>query len=314
MNFCKLFFLLVFLSFSQLITAQNNNNKEVKVMSENTHSDQFAFNYGIVSGENLKKYGIDLELVSMDKILDGIRGIMDINNSSLSERAAQKVVNDKLYEINKNKEAAKKGENVTALTLENLEKFCFNYGVVIGSNWKTFDILLDEVSLSDFQNGLAAMMSGNDPTLDEQAAQRIVSDKFQEMQQLKAKKQQSENDAFMSGLKDNNKVVNLPSGVAYEMIKKGTGVQATSSNKVTTHYHGTLTDGTVFDSSVERGTPISFALTGVIKGWQEVIPLMKTGGKIKAYIPPHMAYGNRARGKIPANALLIFEIELISVD
>jgi len=75
-----------------------------------------------------------------------------------------------------------------------------------------------------------------------------------------------------------------------------------------------LIDGTIFDSSVERNVPISFALTGVIKGWQEILPLMKEGGKVIAYIPPHMAYGRRTRNKIPANSVLIFEIELISVD
>jgi FKBP-type peptidyl-prolyl cis-trans isomerase FklB len=313
MNFCKLFLLFAFISFSQSITAQNNNSKDVKVLSENNPSDQFAFSYGLILGDNLKNYGIGLKFVSMDKILDGIRGIMD-NNTSLTEGAAQKVVNEKLNEINKNKEAVKKGEKGLEFNLADLESFCFNYGVVIGANWKTFDILLEDVSLPDFQNGVAAMMLGNDPTLDEQAAQNVVSEKFQEMQRLKAEKQQSENDAFMSKIKNNKKVISLPSGVAYEVLTEGSGVQATSSNKVTTHYHGTLADGTVFDSSVDRGEPISFALNGVIKGWQEIIPLMKTGGKIKAYIPPHMAYGNRARGKIPANALLVFEIELISVE
>ena len=96
-------------------------------------------------------------------------------------------------------------------------------------------------------------------------------------------------------------------------MKKGTGAKPTPQNKVKTHYHGTLIDGTVFDSSVERGEPIEFQVGGVIQGWQEILPMMPTGSKWRVYIPSHLAYGPQGSpGGIPPNSALIFEIELFS--
>ena len=99
------------------------------------------------------------------------------------------------------------------------------------------------------------------------------------------------------------------------MLTKGEGtVHPTASSNVKVHYHGTLIDGTVFDSSVDRGTPISFALNQVIAGWTEGVQLMVAGDKLRFYIPSHLAYGNRGVGKIPAGSLLIFDIELIAIN
>lgn len=100
------------------------------------------------------------------------------------------------------------------------------------------------------------------------------------------------------------------SGIHYIMEKEGEGDHPNASSKVTVHYHGTLLDGTVFDSSVERGEPISFGLNQVIPGWQEAIPLLKKGGKAKFIIPSPLAYGDRGQGKIPANSVLVFDVEL----
>lgn len=107
-------------------------------------------------------------------------------------------------------------------------------------------------------------------------------------------------------------VVALPSGLQYEVVKEAEGPKPTLASTVTTHYHGTLIDGTVFDSSVERGEPISFPLNAVIKGWQEGIPLMSEGAKYRFFIPAHLAYGTTAMGKIPGGSALIFEVNLLS--
>jgi FKBP-type peptidyl-prolyl cis-trans isomerase FklB len=95
----------------------------------------------------------------------------------------------------------------------------------------------------------------------------------------------------------------------------GTGVKPTLNDKITAHYHGTLIDGTVFDSSVDRGEPASFPVTGVIPGWTEALQLMPTGSKWMLYLPSNLAYGERgAGGKIGPNTALIFEVELLSID
>jgi len=109
-------------------------------------------------------------------------------------------------------------------------------------------------------------------------------------------------------------IMTTESGLQYEIIKMGTGDKPNATDKVEVHYHGTLIDGTVFDSSVERGETIKLGLNQVIKGWTEGLQLMPTGSKFKFTIPPELGYGNRSMGKIPANSTLIFEVELFSIE
>ncbi len=123
-------------------------------------------------------------------------------------------------------------------------------------------------------------------------------------------------DAGTDFLKDNAGkpgVVTTKSGLQYRIIEEGTGLKPGATDLVRVHYHGTLIDGKVFDSSIDRGQPARFALSQVIKGWTEGLQTMKEGGKTVFYIPPYMAYGSNATGAIPANATLIFEVELLNV-
>lgn len=109
-------------------------------------------------------------------------------------------------------------------------------------------------------------------------------------------------------------VVTLPSGLQYEVLTAAEGEQPLATDTVTTHYHGTLIDGTVFDSSYDRGEPASFPLNGVIPGWTEALQLMAVGSKWRLYIPPGLAYGEQDRGPIPANSTLIFDVELLEIQ
>jgi FKBP-type peptidyl-prolyl cis-trans isomerase FklB len=122
----------------------------------------------------------------------------------------------------------------------------------------------------------------------------------------------------MAKFLDENKkkpgVITLPSGMQYKVLKEGTGQSPMPKSKVKTHYKGTLMDGTVFDNSYDRGEPIEFGVSQVIKGWQEALVLMKPGSKWMLYIPPYLGYGDRNSGPIPPNSLLIFEIELLSFE
>lgn len=121
--------------------------------------------------------------------------------------------------------------------------------------------------------------------------------------------------AFLSENKKRSEIIETASGLQYEVITPcDSGEYPTMQSNVTCHYHGTLLDGTVFDSSVERNTPLSFKLNQVIPGWTEVLQQMKCGEKVKAFIPYNLAYGKRAVGKIPPASLLVFEIELIAID
>ena len=109
-------------------------------------------------------------------------------------------------------------------------------------------------------------------------------------------------------------VVVLPSGLQYEIMVEGNGAKPGPRDVVTTHYHGTLIDGSVFDSSVERRAPASFPLDRVISGWTEGLQLMSVGSKWKFFIPPNLAYGDRRIPGIPANSTLIFEVELLDIE
>jgi FKBP-type peptidyl-prolyl cis-trans isomerase len=126
-------------------------------------------------------------------------------------------------------------------------------------------------------------------------------------------KAQQENKKFFEGNKKKPGVVTTSSGLQYEVIKEGTGVTPKATDKVRVNYHGTLVDGTVFDSSIERGAPLEFELDKVIPGWTEGLQLMKVGSKYRFYISPELGYGARSMGSIKPFSILVFEVELLDV-
>jgi len=141
-----------------------------------------------------------------------------------------------------------------------------------------------------------------------------IADKLFNMKNEKAAANLKAGEEFLAANKQKQGVVALPSGLQYEVIADGSGVKPLASNKVTCHYHGTLIDGTVFDSSVKRGQPATFPLNAVIKGWTEGLQLMAVGSKWRFFIPPHLGYGDRqVSAQIGPNSTLIFEVELLDV-
>jgi FKBP-type peptidyl-prolyl cis-trans isomerase FklB len=140
-----------------------------------------------------------------------------------------------------------------------------------------------------------------------------IADKLSQLKNEKAAATLKAGQDFLEANKNKPGVVALPSGLQYEVITEGTGPKPTASNNVTCHYHGTLIDGTVFDSSVKRGQPATFPLNRVISGWTEGLQLMPTGSKWRFFIPPALGYGDRqVSAQIGPNSTLIFEVELIS--
>ncbi|MFL9482960.1 FKBP-type peptidyl-prolyl cis-trans isomerase [Chitinophagaceae bacterium LWZ2-11] len=140
-----------------------------------------------------------------------------------------------------------------------------------------------------------------------------VSDKLAQMKAEKSAANLQAGQDFLAANKDKPGVTELPSGLQYEVLTEGAGEKPKAFNEVTCHYHGTLIDGTIFDSSVQRGRPASFPLSAVIKGWTEGLQLMPTGSKWRFFIPPHLGYGDRqVSAQIGPNSTLIFDVELIS--
>ncbi|HLD52200.1 MAG TPA: FKBP-type peptidyl-prolyl cis-trans isomerase [Sediminibacterium sp.] len=140
-----------------------------------------------------------------------------------------------------------------------------------------------------------------------------VADQLAQLKAEKAAANLKEGQDFLASNKQKEGIVELPSGLQYEIITEGTGPKPAAHNEVTCHYHGTLINGTIFDSSVQRGRPASFPLNMVIKGWTEGLQLMPTGSKWRFFIPPHLGYGDRqVNAQIGPNSTLVFEVELIS--
>lgn len=141
-----------------------------------------------------------------------------------------------------------------------------------------------------------------------------VSDKLAQLKAEKAAANLKEGQDFLAKNKEREGVTELPSGLQYEVLTMGDGDKPFPTHTVTCHYHGTLIDGTVFDSSVNRGTPASFPLNMVIKGWTEGLQLMPVGSKFRFFIPPHLGYGDRqVSAQIGPNSTLIFDVELLGL-
>ena len=197
----------------------------------------------------------------------------------------------------------------------NKDKLSYIFGVQVGQGLRAEGV---ELEMDAFTAGIKDMLAGNNSQIDSAQAQILVSDyqekKQQEMAKVSAKKQ-NESSTFLANNAKKDGVFVTASGLQYKIVEKGKGKSPTSENKVIAHYTGKLLDGTVFDSSHDRGEPATFPVSGVIKGWQEALPMMKEGGKWQIVVPANLAYGDRGVGNlIGPNETLIFDIELVSIS
>jgi FKBP-type peptidyl-prolyl cis-trans isomerase FklB len=207
-------------------------------------------------------------------------------------------------------EGQKRKSNVNLKTTA--DSVAYSIGVSIGNNMKKDQ--LDSLDLDIMKAGMAAVLKGDSVLLDNTQCQTVIQNYMTSQQKSKGDANLNAAKKFLADNKKKQGVVELPDGLQYIVEKEGTGPKPTPSDTVKVHYHGTLMDGTVFDSSVERGEPAEFPVGAVIPGWTEALQLMNVGSKYKLFIPPALAYGERQAGpKIGANSLLIFEVELISI-
>jgi FKBP-type peptidyl-prolyl cis-trans isomerase FklB len=199
-----------------------------------------------------------------------------------------------------------------------IEKVSYGIGLNIGKNFKKDGL---DVDLDLLLKGLKDAMAGSKPLLTDaeiREAMTAIQKELQTKQADRAKdaggKNKKEGDAFLAENKKKEGVKTTKSGLQYKVVKAGTGKSPKASDTVVTHYRGTLIDGTVFDSSYDRGEPATFPVGKVIKGWTEALQLMTVGAKWQLFIPSELAYGEDGAGDdIGPNSVLIFEIELVAI-
>lgn len=203
---------------------------------------------------------------------------------------------------------------------QDLDRISYALGLSMGNNFRNSGI--KTINVSDFADGVAAVFEGAKPKMSYDEAKeeiRIFFQAMEEEQRAAAQKMGEVNAAAGKAfLEENGKRVEVnvtPSGLQYEVLEEGTGKQPSASDNVTVHYTGKLIDGTVFDSSVDRGAPATFGVTQVIPGWVEALQMMKEGAKWRLFIPSNLAYGPNGAGNIIGpNSTLIFDVELIKVN
>jgi FKBP-type peptidyl-prolyl cis-trans isomerase FklB len=195
---------------------------------------------------------------------------------------------------------------------EEQDKVSYCLGLSIASNLITSGV--KTIQTEPFVEALEAAFNGKMPELSPEEANQILQEFFTKVQEEQAGKAIEAGKKFLEENGKKEGVITLESGLQYEVINEGEGESPKATDSVKCHYHGTLIDGTVFDSSVKRGEPATFPVNGVIAGWVEALQLMKAGSKWKLYVPSDLAYGAQGAGNlIGPHTTLIFEVELLEI-
>ncbi|HEY5622697.1 MAG TPA: FKBP-type peptidyl-prolyl cis-trans isomerase [Gammaproteobacteria bacterium] len=192
------------------------------------------------------------------------------------------------------------------------DRTLYALGIALGTNVQPFALSAEELSI--VEAGIRDSVLGNEPQVDMNVYGPQLQAFAQSRAGARAAAEKDASDAFLAEMAQESGAEVSATGVIYIPMTAGTGASPTAANTVRVHYHGTLRDGTVFDSSVDRGEPISFPLTGVIPCWTEGVQKMMVGGKSTLVCPSDTAYGDAGQGPIPGGAALVFEVELLGIE
>ena len=192
-----------------------------------------------------------------------------------------------------------------------MDKLSYALGLSMGNNFLGSGI--QEINIEDFANGLRAVYEDAEKQMSFDEAKKVVTDFFTKLEQAGAENNERAGKVFLENNAKQEGIHVTASGLQYQIVKEGTGAKPGPNDVVTVHYTGRLIDGTVFDSSVERGEPATFAVGQVIPGWVEGLQLMNEGAAWRLFIPSELAYGKHGTGPIQPGSTLIFDVQLIKV-
>ena len=193
-----------------------------------------------------------------------------------------------------------------------LEKVSYSIGINVATSIKSEG--LDSINSFYISKGFQDVFENKDLAINIEESNKIIGEYFNKKQDAKNQRLAIDSKIFLEQNKQKDGVITTESGLQYLILSEGKGNNPTLNDNVTVHYHGTLIDGTIFDSSVDRKQPATFPLNGVIPGWQEALQMMSVGSKWKIFIPSELAYGESGAGAIGPNSTLIFEVELLSIN
>jgi FKBP-type peptidyl-prolyl cis-trans isomerase len=308
----SMFLLTTTMLMAQDTEADSIKKEVVKPESEATRIKNFSYSYGYSFAKDLKeksKFGAS-ELTEKD-ILKGIKAGLKVDTATLST-------------TNQYLEARMKKDSV-AKTLEEGKKTAYQLGYsAVGNMIVTLEVSSSDFNFGMLKKGYTDYIKEKTPKFTDkemetrltayfQAKQAVMQEKMLEKRKEEGKKNLELGTKYLAENGKKEGIVTTASGLQYQVIKEGTGPKATLEGVVVTHYTGTLMDGNVFDSSIERGEPASFPLKNVIKGWQEGIQLMSVGSRYRLFVPANLGYGENSPASIPANSLLIFDVELLEI-
>ncbi len=191
------------------------------------------------------------------------------------------------------------------------DSLSYTIGLSLGESFSQGD--LKDLNYEMLVRGMKDQMDSV-PAMELKEAEAYIQQVMAQKQEAKSELDKKAGVDFLAANKSKDGIQTTPSGLQYKVLTPGTGAKPKATDMVTVHYHGTLVDGTVFDSSVDRGEPATFGLSQVIPGWTEGLQLMNMGGKYQFFIPQELGYGARGQGKIKPYSTLIFDVELINID
>lgn len=316
MKIAHLLTLLVWLAFLASCSSPSSSTSSLESSAE-----VLSYSLGVNIGTSLKQGDFSEEECNTAKLAEGFMMGFDVDSAELA--AAMDTLQKRMGPGGKPVTDKEKGSDI-ALQLGK---------TIMGPLAVEIDVDKADFDRTAFQMGLDAGMGKDSIVIDQvvrdsvlqaymgpkqeayMQAARAKQEAAMEMRAETAKPVIEEGEQFLAENKERDGIITTESGLQYEILNEGKGAQPTIEDKVKVHYHGTLLDGSVFDSSVDRGEPAVFPVGGVIRGWQEGIPLMKEGARYRFYIPQELAYGiNPPSPSIPAGALLIFDVELFEVN
>jgi len=287
----NIFFAVIVMLAVTLVSCDNNKPKTPSLKSQ---IDSLNYAFGVANGSGIKQYYLAADSAKADSLKVKIASLLKGVEDALKGDADSE--NVELTELGKNIGSSLKEQSKTGL---------------LGDSTLKVDIKL-------IKQGLINGMKGSKVQMTAEEAQMYLNTTMQKLYESKMERDYGSNkkagELFLANNKGKAGVVTTPSGLQYEVIKKGTGAMPADTSLVKVHYVGTLIDGTEFDSSVKRGEPAEFRLNQVIKGWTEGLKLMPVGSKYKLYIPQELAYGPQDKGTIKPFSALIFEVELLSIQ